>query len=117
MSLKITYDTPEAHKFFGIELNMKTWDLLGKKNRTDVDNDMMIHAAHGSYYHWSIGGTPTNFTRAEWLLSHVYAVLGKPEPALSHARRALKICLDNKIGDFDLAYAHEAMARALACNG
>ena len=47
----------------------------------------------------------------------VYAVLERPEPALYHARRVLDLCQDNGIGDFDLAFAYEALARAHAIAG
>ncbi|HEX3202327.1 MAG TPA: SRPBCC family protein [Actinomycetes bacterium] len=56
-------------------------------------------------------------TRGEWLVSHVYAVLGRPEPALHHARRCLELADGPGVADFDTAYAAEAMARALACAG
>jgi hypothetical protein len=54
----------------------------------------------------------------EWLVSHVYAVLGRAEPALHHARRCLELAeAESGVADFDHAYAAEAMARALACAG
>jgi hypothetical protein len=57
-------------------------------------------------------GTPVNFARGEWQVSRVYSVLGRGEPALVHARLCLDTCVEHGIGDFDIAYAHEAMARA-----
>jgi hypothetical protein len=47
----------------------------------------------------------------------VYALLGRPEPALFHARKVLEICQREHIGDFDLAFAYEALARATALDG
>jgi ubiquinone/menaquinone biosynthesis C-methylase UbiE len=47
----------------------------------------------------------------------VYAVLGRSEPALWHARKVLDICEQEGIGDWDLAFAHEALARAHAVAG
>jgi hypothetical protein len=44
-------------------------------------------------------------------------VLGRAEPALHHARRCLELCEEHGIGDFDLAYAYEALARAHAVAG
>ena len=117
MTEKEIFDDPKIQKYFGIELNQRTWSLLGKEDRTEEEDQVMIHAAHASYYHWRPVATPENFTRAEWLISRVYAVVNRPEAALYHSRRALQICLEHSIGDFDLAYANEAMARALACNG
>ena len=47
----------------------------------------------------------------------VYTVLGRPEPAIWHARRCAEHCEANGIGDWDLAYAYEALARAHALAG
>lgn len=77
----------------------------------------MLHAAHSSRYHWGEVGTAVNLARGEWQVSRVYSVLGRAEPALFHARRCLEICEENGIGDFDLAFAYEALARASAVAG
>lgn len=76
----------------------------------------MLWAAYASLYHWSLVGTPANAARGEWLISRVYSVQHRPEPALFHARKSLQICEQNPgcIEDFDWAYAYEGMARALA---
>ena len=58
-----------------------------------------------------------NRARGEWQCSRVYSVLRRGEPALHHARRCLDLCEQHGIGDFDLAYAHEALARAYAVAG
>jgi hypothetical protein len=47
----------------------------------------------------------------------VYAVLNRPEAAVYHAQRCLELCKANQIGDFDLAFAYEALARAHAIAG
>ena len=44
-------------------------------------------------------------------------VAGRAGSALYHAKQSLAICEANGIGDFDLAYAYEAMARAHAAGG
>jgi hypothetical protein len=89
----------------------EVWRLLETK-RTHRDDDRMIHAAHASRYHWGEVGTPVNLAIGEWQVSHVYAVLGRPEPATYHARRCLAVCQENGIEDFPLAFAYEALARA-----
>jgi hypothetical protein len=43
--------------------------------------------------------------------------VGRSEPALYHAKRCLDICKENNVGDFDLAFAHEAVARAHSIAG
>ena len=50
-------------------------------------------------------------------MSHVYGYLGRAEPALHHAERTMLLCDRAGLQDFDRAFAHEAMARALACAG
>lgn len=102
----------EEHKKLAISLFNLTWSLLDKKSRTREENDKMIHAAHASRYYWGEIGTPLEFERGEWQISRVYSVLGRSEPALYHAMRCLDICKENNIGDFDIAFAYEAMARA-----
>lgn len=94
-----------------------TWDLMEKEDRTEADDDTMIHTAHASRYHWGNVGRPENLARGEWQCSRVYAVLRRPEPCLHHARRVLEICLENGIGDWDIAFAYEALARGHAING
>jgi hypothetical protein len=39
------------------------------------------------------------------------------EAALFHAKKCLEICKENKIGDFDIAFAYEALARAYFVTG
>lgn len=79
----------------------------------------MVHAAHASAYHWSLVGTVANRVRSEWQCSRVYAVLGRAESALHHARRCLELAesAPSELEEFDLPFAFEAMARAHAVAG
>jgi len=78
-----------------------------------------LHMAHASRYAWGAAPEcePANIARGEWLCSRVYCVLGRAEPALWHARRCVSVCEAAGIGDWDLAYANEAMARASGVAG
>ena len=105
------------HRRLAVDLFNHTWELLDKDNRTQAEIDEMIHAAHASCYHWSQAGTALNLARGEWQISRVYSVLGRGEPALYHANRSLEICQENGFGDFDLAFAYEALARAASVSG
>ncbi|NHJ86940.1 MAG: hypothetical protein FK734_15870 [Asgard group archaeon] len=107
----------QLHKKMAINLFNHTWDFLDKKDRTIEENDEMIHSAHASRYHWGKIGKPINFERGEWQISRVYSVLKRSEPALYHAQRCLDICKANNIGDFDIAFAYEALARAYSIAG
>jgi hypothetical protein len=110
-------DTAQTHRRLAAELFNQVWILLEKADRDQADDDRMLHAAHASRFHWGEIGEPINFARGEWQVSRVYAVLGRGEPALFHARRCLEICQAHEIGDFDLAFAYEALARASAVAG
>jgi DNA-binding transcriptional MerR regulator len=106
-------------RLLAAQLFNDTWRLMEQEKRTTADDDCMIHIAHASRYHWGQvpTRTPANLARGEWLCSRVYAVLSRPEPALHHAGRVLEICQENGIGDWDLAFAYEALARAHAVAG
>ncbi|MEY2567732.1 MAG: hypothetical protein QOE35_2261 [Actinomycetota bacterium] len=93
------------------------WTLLDSANRSAADDAEMIHAAHASCFHWLQSGAPVNAARGEWQCSRVYAVLGRAEPALFHAHRCLAICEEHDIGDWDIAFAYEALARGCAVAG
>ena len=100
----------------GIEMNIQTWNLLGKEDRNEKDDARMINFAHASLYHWrkSHKYKPINEQRGQWMLSHVYAVLGKSEEALSYADETSRLTIEQDLKDFDLAYSYEALARANA---
>jgi hypothetical protein len=106
-------------RLLAAQLFNQTWRLLEHRGRTRADDDDMIHTAHASRYHWGQVPevTPAHLARGEWLISRVYAVLGRAEPALHHAHRVLDLCREHHIGDFDLAFAYEALARAHAVAG
>ncbi|WP_238378835.1 hypothetical protein [Halalkalibacillus sediminis] len=89
-----------------------TWDLIDKVNRSKEEDLLMIHQAHASRFHWGQIGTPIELARGEWQISRVYALLQMGESALYHAEMCLGYCEENDIGDFDLAFAYEALARA-----
>ena len=108
--------TPEEHRALGVELYNKTWELLEEGAAPDV----IVHAAHASAYHWQQAPhTVANTARSQWLCSHVYAVLGRPEPALHHAERCLAVVRGSpaEMEDFDLPSAYEGLARAHAAAG
>lgn len=100
-----------------VSLFNDVWRLLEARQRTREQDDDMIHMAHASRYHWGPVGTAVNRVRGEWQCSRVYATLGRAEPARYHAGRALEICQEHGIGDFDLAFCYEALARASAIAG
>jgi hypothetical protein len=99
----------------GVDLFNATWLLIDSRS----DDDLMVHMAHASAYHWAAAPecTPANRARSEWLVSRVYAIAGRAEPSLYHARVCLDWCERHDLGDWDLAFAYESMARASRAAG
>lgn len=108
---------PAIHRRLAAELFNHTWSLLETADRTPMQDDEMLHAAHASRYHWGVVGEPVNLARGEWQCSRVYATLGRAEPAIWHARRCLALAEEHGLSAFDTAVAHEALGRALRLAG
>ena len=100
-----------------VALFNRVWELLEKADRTAEDDHELVNAAHASRYHWTSIGTPRHLAIGDWQISRVYATLGRPEPAVHHAR----LCLDSARLAADepwlLASAYEGLARAYAASG
>jgi len=107
------------HQYMAIELNVQTWNLLGKKDRNENDDKRMLYFAKASLHHWrkSPDYKPVNEQRGEWLISHVFAVLNLGDESLRHAKTCMDITMKESLKDFDLAYAYESKARAYAAIG
>jgi len=80
------------HRRLGIDLFNHTWQFLEKPELTAEEDEAMIHAAYASRY-----------TGAE--------------PAVHHARKCLEWCERGGVEDWDIAFAHEALARAYKLAG
>jgi hypothetical protein len=109
----------EAHLKFAKSTFNRCWELLEMAERTPVESEELVHAAHTSLYHWLQVGTPLNAQRGEWMLAHVYTILEQPSLALKHAVRCMDLTEKYQLimKDFDLAFAHEGLARAYALAG
>jgi hypothetical protein len=116
-----------VHRFFAIECNNRCWPLFDIKPRTPEDNDHLLNVAYAAAFHWSQVGKPANDARAQWTISRACVVAQAPEAALRHAERCMAITNAHYDGekfaegsgfeDWDLAFAAEAMARALVWCG
>ncbi|HYJ61523.1 MAG TPA: helix-turn-helix domain-containing protein [Actinomycetota bacterium] len=109
--------TPEEERQVAVDLFNHTWELLETSDRTPAQDDRMLHAAHASRLHWERTGTPRNLAVGEWQCARVYAVLGRAEPTLHHARRCIAMCEEHDVGPFYLAEGYEALARGHAVAG
>ena len=108
-----------AHRRQAIAANNSVWDLLDGRDYGPDDVDELLGRAYAASHHWrrASGAGPMNAARASWLLSRCHAVLGHGHLALHHAEQSGAVVLAAGLQDFDLAYAHEARTRALACLG
>jgi hypothetical protein len=119
MSDEKTFSEAEAHLFFAKRYNGMTWDLLNQPNRRPEENELLLDYAHASQAHWRVAGTGVNQQRGEWLIARAWSVIGDGEQALRHARRTAELTETHRaeMEDFDIAFAHEGLARALALCG
>lgn len=95
----------------------RVWALLDNRERTAEEDRELVHAAHASRWHWGHAGGPDEWAIGEWQCSRVYAVLGRGEPAVFHAKACIEIVETNRLSGFVYASAWEALARAQAVAG
>jgi len=110
------YTLEQSHQIFAVDFFNRTWNFLDMPERNYEEDEVMLNLAHASLMHWSIIGQPINMQRGEWMIAHVYTILGRKEPALHHANNCLNITEKFGFESFDLAFAYEEYARALALN-
>ena len=108
---------PATERALAADLFNHTWTLLERSDRTPDQDEEMVHAAHASRHHWGRVGDAGNWAVGEWQVARVYAVLGRADASLHHARRSLALCEANGLADFRLAAACEGVARAYLAAG
>ena len=108
----------EWHRAQGIDCFNATWEMIEAERNPDNDEEM-LRRAYASTYHWARAArrVPANDARGAWLLAKVQLLSGQPQLSLRYADRCLDLCKQHDLVDFDLAYAHEARARALKALG
>lgn len=111
----------ELHRYFGVELNNETWDLLEQIDETSplLDQERVLYGAYAACLHWLEAGNEANHARGEHLIARVALRIGRVELGLDHARRCLQLIQNHpdQMGDWDEPFAREALARALAATG
>jgi len=81
----------QFHEALAPALFNASWDLLEKADRTIDDENKLINIVHASLFHWRQVGKRFHIMRGEWMIAHVYTILGQKEPALYHAQNCLRI--------------------------
>lgn len=107
----------EAHRYFAVETNNRTWDLIEKVDRTLEEDVQMIHQVHASCYHWAQVGEPVNQVRGHYMVAKVYFALGMAESAYYWAEKTWNQTVELQLASWDYAFACEIMARAHASKG
>lgn len=105
--------------------NNDAWELLGRvapdgSGLGRDEHDELTERASAAAYHWRRAAEPDapQQARAAWLLSRCHVVAGNTGAALRYAQRCASLTASSSsVADFDHAYAHEALARALALSG
>lgn len=108
----------EWHRAQGIVCNNGVWEMVSA-DRTPANDEEMLRRAYASAYHWQRAArrTPANEVRGLYMLAKALLLAGQPERSMHYADACLAGCLEHGLVDFDLAYAHEARARALGALG
>jgi hypothetical protein len=111
----------ELHRYFGVELNNETWDLMDQIDATSplLDRERLLYGAYASCLHWLEAGNEINHARGEHLIARAALAVGRTDLGLHHARRCLELVNEHadQASAWDAPFAHEAVARALAATG
>ncbi|MCS7006598.1 MAG: hypothetical protein NZL88_03475 [Gaiellaceae bacterium] len=108
-----------THRRLAVELFNRSWLLLEVEHRTPEQDDELVHVVDASRHHWGEIGTAAHLARGESQCARAYATLGRAEPALHHATRALELVRAGGEGfeDWNFASALEVLARAYLAAG
>jgi hypothetical protein len=107
-------ELPKLHRYFAVECNNRAWRLSESPARTPADDREMLDAAHAAALHWSKVGTELHGARAEMLLAHVHALLGRGESAMAYARSSFHFLTSRESPAWEVAFAHAILAGAAA---
>ncbi|QDT31067.1 hypothetical protein [Thalassoglobus polymorphus] len=111
------FDVAAAHRWFAIECNNGSWDLVEAESRTETQIEEMLHLAHAARFHWQHAGTELNLLKADLLLATAYCIAKRPENGLvyaSHARAHLNSIKDANPFDHACLAGASALAHQLA---
>ncbi|MDX6284235.1 MAG: hypothetical protein QOH03_5306 [Kribbellaceae bacterium] len=111
----------ELHRYFGVELNNETWDLMDQIDETSplADQERLLYGAYAACLHWLEAGNEANHARGEYMIARASLRIGRVSLGLEHAQRCLELVLAHPtlMADWDEPFAREALARALAATG
>lgn len=112
----------DLNRWFGVELNNGTWDVLGNglsEDSSQIEREQALYAAYASTYHWMQAGTVANHGRGEYMIASVAVAIGLLDVAARHAARYAELIEAHPaaFADWDRAFAAEALARIASRSG
>jgi hypothetical protein len=112
----------DLHRWFAVELNNGTWDLVDgglSEDSPPGEQEQALYAAYAAAYHWMQAGTVANHGRAEHLIATVAVAIGRLDEADRHAARYAGLIAEHPaaFADWDRAFAAEAAARVASRQG
>ena len=112
----------DLHRWFAVELNNGTWDLLEaglSEASPREEREQALYAAYASTYHWMQAGTVANHGRGEHLIASVAVAIGQLDTAARHAARQAELIAAHPaaFADWDVAFSAEVLARVAARAG
>jgi hypothetical protein len=115
-------DHADLHRWFAVELNNDTWDLVDSglsEDTAPAEQERALYAAYAAAYHWLQAGTVANHGRAEHLIAAVAVAIGRLDEAGQHAARYACLIAEHPaaFADWDRAFAAEAAARVASRQG
>jgi hypothetical protein len=109
-------DKAAGHRHFSATCFNKAWEYIDKLERTEEENEKMLLSSAASLWHWMQRDDcgPLQLSIGYWQLSRVCVLAGRPDSAIRYGHLSLRHSAG--LPPFYEAYAHEALARALAGN-
>ena len=112
----------DLQRRFGTRFNNEAWNLIDAPvtPASPADQrDALLYSAYAAARHWMEAGTVANRARGEHLIARAALAVGLPDLALRHARTCLDLVERHRqeMESWDVPFAHEALARALAATG
>ena len=115
---KPDFDIAEAHRWFAIECNNRSWDLVEAESRSEAEREEMLMAAASAAWHWKQVGKPLDNLRAQVLLATAAIVADDESQSQRSAANCLQLLTEiDDVPDFDLACTHAVCAVSARMNG
>lgn len=105
------------HRRVAAQCNNAAWDLIEKSALDSHEIAELVRLASAASYHWRRVGASASAAHADLLFAWAMARAGAGPVALDAASRSLSYFMENQSEDWELAFAHAAMAMAFYCNG